>query len=70
DRIAGLVAELRAAGPTAIRAAKSLVREIRTLGPGGAAQHTPRHIAQQRASAEGQEGLTAFIEKRPPHWQA
>ena len=70
DRVAGLVAELRAAGPTAIRAAKSLVRDIRTLGPDGAAHHTPRHIAQQRASAEGQEGLTAFVEKRPPHWQA
>ena len=70
DRIAVLVGELRSAGPTAIRAAKSLVRAIRTLGPDGAAQHTPRHIAQQRASAEGQEGLAAFVDKRPPHWQA
>ena len=68
DRVAGLVAELRAAAPTAVRAAKALVLEIHTLGPDGAAQHTPRHIAQQRASPEGQEGLTAFVEKRPPHW--
>jgi methylglutaconyl-CoA hydratase len=69
DRIAALVAQLRAAGPTAIRAAKSLVREIRTLGPDGAARQTPRHIARQRTSAEGQEGLAAFVEKRPPRWK-
>ena len=68
DRIAALVAELRAAGPTAIRAAKSLVREIRSLGPEGAGRHTPGLIAQQRTSAEGQEGLAAFVEKRPPRW--
>ncbi len=68
DRITAWVGELRTAGPTAIRAAKSLVREIRTLGPEEAAGHTPRHIAQQRTSAEGQEGLTAFVEKRPPRW--
>ena len=27
-----------------------------------------RHIAQQRTSAEGQEGLAAFLAKRPPSW--
>ena len=68
DRITAWVGELRAAGPTAIRAAKSLVREIRTLGPEEAARHTPRHIAQQRTSPEGQEGLDRFVEKRPPRW--
>jgi hypothetical protein len=25
-------------------------------------------IAERRASAEGQEGLRAFFERRPPHW--
>jgi methylglutaconyl-CoA hydratase len=64
-----LLDELRAAGPIAIRAAKSLVRMIQELGPDAARERTPGLIARQRTSAEGQEGLTAFLEKRPPTWQ-
>ena len=69
-RVEAVFAELRSAGPTAIRAAKALVLEIRRLGAETAARHTPRHIAQQRTSAEGQEGLAAFHEKRDPRWKA
>jgi methylglutaconyl-CoA hydratase len=29
---------------------------------------TVRLAARQRVSAEGQEGLGAFLEKRPPGW--
>lgn len=68
-RLAEVLAELRSAGPTALRAAKALVRELRTLSPAEAREHTVRHIAQQRISPEGQEGLTAFLEKRPPSWR-
>lgn len=67
-RVTALLDELRTAGPTAARAAKALVRELRTLSPEDARRHTVRHIAQQRTSAEGQEGLAAFIDKRPPGW--
>ena len=67
-RIDELLAELRSAGPTASRAAKALVRELRALDPEAARQHTIRHIAQQRTSPEGQEGLGAFLDKRPPSW--
>jgi methylglutaconyl-CoA hydratase len=67
-RVDEMLAELRSAGPTAARAAKALVRELRALGPEEARQHTIRHIAQQRTSPEGQEGLSAFLEKRPPSW--
>jgi methylglutaconyl-CoA hydratase len=69
-RVEALTAELRSAGPTALRAAKALVREIRAAGAEVAARAMPGHIARQRTSAEGQEGLTAFIEKRAPRWKA
>jgi methylglutaconyl-CoA hydratase len=68
-RVDELLEELRSAGPLAARAAKALVRELRTLGPDEARRHAMRHIAQLRTSPEGQEGLTAFVEKRPPHWR-
>ena len=57
-----VVGELLSAGPKAARAAKRLVLE-RPDGP-----DTARRIAEQRTSAEGQEGLRAFLEKRPPSW--
>jgi methylglutaconyl-CoA hydratase len=59
DRI---VTHLRSAGPEAARHAKKLVLE-RPDGLG-----TERRIAQRRTSEEGQEGLRAFLEKRPPTW--
>lgn len=55
--------ELLAAGPEATRAAKELARAPRS------AEETARLIAERRTSAEGQEGLRAFLEKRPPSWR-
>jgi methylglutaconyl-CoA hydratase len=69
-RVGELLEELRSAGPTAARAAKALVRELRALGPDEARRHTIRHIAQQRTSPEGQEGLGAFLAKRRPTWSS
>ena len=63
------VNDLLAAGPTATRAAKSIVREVRGLGHGSSKWHTARVIARQRTSAEAQEGFRAFDEKRPPSWE-
>jgi methylglutaconyl-CoA hydratase len=57
-----LLAELRSDGPKAMRAAKRLVLER----PDGA--ETARRIAERRTSAEGQEGLRAFLERRRPDW--
>ena len=70
ERVTALLGELGGAGPTAARAAKALLRDIRTLEPHDAHAHTAREIARQRTSAEGQEGLAAFLEKRPPRWKA
>ncbi len=57
-----VVAELLAAGPSATRSAKELARGPRS------AHETTESIAAHRTSAEGQEGLRAFLEKRAPGW--
>jgi methylglutaconyl-CoA hydratase len=62
------VGEVLAAGPTAARAAKAIVREVRGLSHGSAKWHTARVIARQRTSEEAQEGFRAFSEKRRPAW--
>ena len=58
-----LLGELRTAGPRAMRHAKRLVLD-RPDGP-----ETARRIAERRTSEEGQEGLQAFLERRPPAWR-
>ncbi|MEE4232757.1 gamma-carboxygeranoyl-CoA hydratase [Pseudomonas viridiflava] len=57
--------------PQAMRASKDLLREV------GSGELTPAlrrycesAIARIRTSAEGQEGLRAFLNKRSPGWQA
>ena len=67
-RVEAVIAGLLAAGPTAARAAKAIIRNQRGLEPRAARQLTVEAIARQRVSPEGQEGLTAFLEKRPPSW--
>jgi methylglutaconyl-CoA hydratase len=62
------VSDVLSAGPTAARAAKAIVREVRGLGHGASKWHTARVIARQRTSEEAQEGFRAFSEKRKPGW--
>ena len=62
------IADILASGPTAVRAAKAIVREVRGLGHGSSKWHTARVIARQRTTAEAQEGFAAFTSKRQPGW--
>ena len=62
------VADVLAAGPTATRAAKAIVREVRGLSHGSAKWHTARVIARQRVTGEAREGFEAFADKRRPAW--
>jgi len=57
-----LVGDILAGGPEAVREAKKLVRER----PQGT--ETAKIAATRRTSAEGQDGLRAFLERRPPGW--
>jgi len=69
-RLSLILREFRSAGPTAVRAAKALIRELRGLPRGEAEAVSVARIADQRTSAEGQEGLSAFTEERAPSWNA
>lgn len=62
------VAELLTAAPSGIAAAKGLIRQILGRSPSDAISITTAAIAAQRVSAEGQEGLRAFLQKRKPSW--
>jgi methylglutaconyl-CoA hydratase len=68
DAVEAALADILAAGPTAARAAKAIVREVRGLGHGSTKWHTARVIARQRTSPEAVEGFRAFSEKRRPAW--
>ncbi len=55
-------------GPHAVRTAKQLIRDVTRMDRERARAHTTATIARVRTSPEGQEGLTAFLEKRKPNW--
>jgi methylglutaconyl-CoA hydratase len=64
------VNEILAAGRAAIAASKSLIRELWAATPKDVGTLTARAIAERRVSAEGQEGIRAFLEKRRASWNA
>jgi methylglutaconyl-CoA hydratase len=66
--VAGYVQEFLSGGPEAIAAAKALIPNIWGRAFSDAAPITAAAIAQRRVSAEGQEGLRAFLEKRAAGW--
>lgn len=67
--IAGWVGQLIANGPEAVAASKELIRAVaRRPTDDTLRDETAKRIAERRASPEGQEGLSAFLEKRKPSW--
>ena len=67
DQVMLCVDAIRGNGPKAVRAAKKLVHDVTARN-----DHLPmtsQLIADLRASAEGQQGLLAFLSKKKPSWQ-
>lgn len=64
-----LVEHILRNGPQAVKEAKKLIHDFagRSIDKALIAE-TGERIADLRASAEGQEGLSAFLEKRQPQW--
>lgn len=56
-------------GPAAVASAKQLIQQVADRPLDAACiDDTTQLIAKVRVSAEGQEGLGAFLQKRKPHW--
>src|SRR5271156_81474 len=64
--IARIKREITSASPTAIAATKALFARVIESVYDETLDITAEAIAQQRTSPEGQDGLRAFLEKRPP----
>jgi methylglutaconyl-CoA hydratase len=67
-RVAEVVADLLAGQPDALAAAKRLVYEVPTMSRDDAFAFTGDLTARLFASDAAREGMSAFLEKRPPAW--
>ncbi|NVO20762.1 MAG: enoyl-CoA hydratase/isomerase family protein [Bacteroidetes bacterium] len=69
DYLSSMVDLLKTSGPKAIAHCKNLINEVsNNITLDEALSYTAHMIAEIRASEEGQEGMAAFLEKRPPRW--
>lgn len=62
------IAELLSSAPSAVAAAKRLIAEVVNQPAARVASLTAETIAAHRVSREGQEGMRAFLDKRPAPW--
>lgn len=63
-----LVGLLLSSGPEALAKSKELLQKVPGMRFEEARKYTAEVIARLRVSAEGQEGMAAFLEKRKPRW--
>ena len=64
-----LIGNLLNGGPQALAKSKELIRDIGGDVTEDVRKDTAKRIADIRASEEGLEGLSSFLEKRKPSWQ-
>lgn len=69
-RVEAVAAEIGARGPLAVAAAKRAMREGMVRPFTAALEREQEIFASLFATADQEEGMRAFIEKRPPAWKA
>lgn len=62
------VRQLLTSGPNALNTCKEILRKVPGMSFQEAKAYTAEIIASLRVSDEGQEGMSAFLEKRKPRW--
>jgi methylglutaconyl-CoA hydratase len=66
--VAKYLNDLLTSGPEAVAAAKRLIAHVAERPRDSVIEPTIEAIAERRVSREGQEGMGAFLAKRPPSW--
>ena len=61
--------QLRSSGPLAVKEIKHLIYNLEKMNIEDYKKHSVEKIAELRVSKEGQEGISAFLEKRKAKWR-
>jgi len=70
QKVDELMSSLLSSGPEAMAKVKELLARVPGLSFAEAKRYTAEMIAGLRVSAEAQEGMAAYLEKRKPKWSA
>ena len=69
ESMENILKDITTSAPLAIGEAKNLIRAQQELDSKAYKEYTLHKIAELRVSEEGQEGTSAFLEKRKPKWR-
>jgi len=69
EKVDEVIQELLKSAPEAVATAKRLIQFASGRSKEELRSYTTRLIAERRSSDEGQEGLSAYLEKREPWWR-
>lgn len=67
-RVQAILDDIRQCSPNALAATKTLIRQVSGKDPAETVAYRAGLLAELRRSEEAQEGITAFLTKRPPRW--
>jgi len=68
EEVGRYVDTLVSSGPCALSTCKQMIRDVPLMDLERAGPYTADMIARQRVSDEGQEGMSAFLQRRRPSW--
>ncbi len=69
DIVNSCIEQVRSSSPNAIKEVKHLMKNAMELDLNKYKEFTVEKISELRVSNEGQEGITAFLQKRKPNWK-